>query len=41
MFEFDLSVQPSGFTDALEETAQTRDDVHLFSVEDVVTALTD
>lgn len=31
----------SGFTDALEETAQTRDDVQLFSVADVVTALTD
>jgi len=30
----------SGFTAALEETAQTRDDVYLFSVADVVTALT-
>ena len=31
----------SGFTDALEETVETRDDVHLFSVADAVTALTE
>jgi hypothetical protein len=31
----------AGFTDALEKTARHRDDVHLFSVADIVTALTD
>jgi len=31
----------SGFTDALTDTTQTRDDVHLFSVSDVITALTE
>lgn len=31
----------SGFTDALEAIADTRDDVHLFTVADVITALTD
>lgn len=31
----------SGFTDALEAIAGTRDDVHLFTITDVVTDLTD
>jgi hypothetical protein len=31
----------SGFTESLEETAENRSDVHLFSVGDVVTALTE
>jgi AAA+ ATPase superfamily predicted ATPase len=31
----------SGFTDTLEETAECRDDLHLFPVGDIITALTD